>query len=110
MSTHDEWTLDAEKGGIIHRRVFEMAEEAYRGGQPFIDDLVDVLMRRGAQTPTARRFFMCKGLLRDSYTNPFLTSDEREAIWRRCEPSRLVRLAYRFETWRALRRLRRAPA
>jgi hypothetical protein len=92
---------------MVLREQVEIAEKAYRSGQPYMDGLLALLLEKGAVTPDRRAEYLREGLLKESYRNPTLTDVERERIWRRYRVPWLVRLAYRFEAWRTVRRLRR---
>jgi hypothetical protein len=104
----ETWEPQFVDGQMVHPRAIAIVEEAYGSGQPFMDSLVFLLLRRGAHTPEQKARFLREGLLRASYANPFLTKREREDIWRRYKIPWLVRLAYRYEAWKTLRRMRTA--
>lgn len=97
-------------GTPVPHGVVKMAEEAYGNGQPFMDNLVLVLLDKGARTPEQSARSMREGLLEECRRNPMLTPDEREGYWSRYNVPRIRRVVYRIEAWWNHRRLMRGAA
>jgi hypothetical protein len=90
--------------GIVPIEMVHTVDDAYNRGQPYMDNLVELLRERGASTAEESAASMRKGLLRESWQNVLLTETERRGIWDRYRVPFWKRLHYRWLAWFGRRR------
>lgn len=92
--------------GIVPQRMIDTVEEAYGSGQPYMDNLVALLLERGARTPEEKLQTKRAAMLEEIWSSRMLTDKQRREYWDEFEVPWYTRLVYRWRVWRLGERVR----